>query len=230
MSQRFYWPDYAPVRKAKFSVSALTRGFESALTRQALYERLAGERWTAQIELVPLNRANANALRAFLAMIDGMSGQIVIADPTYPGPSGAIATFASYGFSDGTSFGDGTQFGDGASVVSVGVQTRPLDESVALTGLPASLAAALAAGDMIQVGHEFDDASQLLQVAVGGSTDAGGNLRVSVRPRVRSSFPAGARVYLAAPKCVMRLGSDDQAGIDIDADQGTHAVKLIEAI
>ena len=238
MTAIFYWPDYGTIRKARFYVQALSRGYESQLTRQGLYERLAGERWTAELECVPLTRPGASQLRAWLSKIDGRTGAIAMTDFTYQGPAGAISYTLSdgtlnpailYGFSDSTVFTDVTKWADLPAVVTLGAQTAPLDDSVQLAGLPVSLAGALAEGDLIQIGHEFE-ATQLVQVVAGGNADATGALRVTVRPRIRAAFLAGTCVYLTAPKCVMRLADDDQGGIAFDLDQATHAVKLVEAI
>jgi hypothetical protein len=237
------WPDYATVRKARFYVRALSRGYESPLTRQGLYERLAGEQWTAQIECAPMPRATASRMRAWLSKIDGMAGTIAVPEFTYIGPSGAISNVLAdgtldrvinpavlYGFSDSTTFDDSTKFADIPASATIGASAAPLDESVVLSGLPASLAGALAEGDVIQVGQEFGDASQMFQIITGGATDATGSIRVGVRPRVRNSFPVGTPVYLTTPKCLMRLASDDESAMDFDVDQVTLAVKLTEAI
>jgi hypothetical protein len=224
-------PSFAKISKVRMRIVANTRGFESPFSRQSAYERMAGDRWTVEMEFTPMvTRADARQLRSFLSRLDGRSGCVALSDPAFHIPSGAIGTGSSWGFSDGTDFTEGTEFEDSALTASIYATASPGDDSIVLAGLPASLAQAIKPGDQFQAGSVYADISQLFEAQGEVSTDSSGRVRVPVRPRVRGTILAGTEVYFSRPKGKFRMTSDDVTGVEINPETSNLSAVFVEAI
>jgi hypothetical protein len=224
-------PSFAKVAKVRMRISANSRGFESPFTRHSVYERMAGDRWTVEMEFVSLvTRADARQLRAFMSRLDGRAGCVAVSDPAFHIPSGAIGSGASWGFSDGTGWDDGTQWEDAALTARVYATASPGEDSIVLDELPASISDAIKPGDQFQVGSVHADVSQLFEAQSLASTDSSGRMRVYVRPRVRTAIVAGTTVIFSRPKGRFRLTSDEPNAVEINPETSNFAVTLVEAI
>ncbi len=224
------FPHFVKISKVRMRIVANTRGYESAFSRHSAYERMAGERWVAEMEMAPMiDRGQARELRAFLSKLDGRSGTVAVSDPAMHVPSGAIGSGSNYNFSDGTGFSDGTNFDDASLAASVYAVANRGDDSIVLSGFPVSLAAAIRPGDQFQVGSVYDGVCQLFEAQGQVSTDSNGRCRVTVRPRVRETILAGAQVTFYRPKARFRLAADDTV-VEIDPQAASLAVNLIEVI
>lgn len=227
------WPsELFPVVRSRFYVAPHSRVYVSPLNRSTLAERLAGERWVAELELAPMLDATQRQLQAFLSRLDGQAGRVYIG-PTgiggYDGPRGtAIVSTLTVGFSDGATFSDGSSFGESNAVGSVFATGARGDNGITVTGLMA--VRTIEPGDLVQVGDPYSGTGcQLLEVVEQARTNGQGRARLSIRPRLRTDYRFGTSVTFINPRGVFRLADDDQTGVDRRLFTATHAIRLVEA-
>lgn len=203
-------PATAGIRSIHLRINAHSRGFESPFTRQGGFSRLEGERFLADVEITPSTHADADALSAMLHSLDGKTGAVALSDTARLVPKGSAAgghVGAQGNYADGTDFTDGTKFRDGSDFGQLAAATARGDDTIHIMGLVASTTAVLKVGDLFQLGniHEF---SQLFEVMSQCNSDANGETRVAVRPRVRKAIPAGTIITFRNAKGLFRLATD----------------------
>lgn len=228
------WPTTAfPVVRSRFYVDPHTRATTSPLNRATLADRLAGERWVAELEMAPMDEPTQRRLQAFLSRLDGQVGRVYIGPTSlggYAGPrSGAIASSAVVAFSDGATFSDGSSFGESRSygdLFAIGVRGA---DSLVVEGLIGNQT--IERGDIIQVGDPYSGTGcQLLEIIEDARTIGAGRSRVNVRPRLRADYRAGTIVTLINPRGVFQLADDQQNAVDRRLFVATHSIRLVEVV
>lgn len=179
------FPNILPA-EIEWGNEANTQVFESPLNRSDDTVALPGDRWFATVSMPTLSSRSefqraARVLAAFLMQLRGQSGRCYMTPSDYIGP-------------DGTAAGPGKV--NGASQVSSSLVTDGWTPNQTGLFLP---------GDYIQAG------SQLFMVMAAVPTDASGNATIPVMPPIRRSPTDNADIITTAPKCIMKLTSDDQA-------------------
>lgn len=136
-------------------------------------------------------------------------------------------------FNDATTFTDETGFVDGLLPPSVSVYEAAVagDDSIVLTGFPASLSPALYLGDLfeVRIGQAPAPHGHLYEVAGNAPTDVNGRTRVYFVPELYAGVAAGDQVILREPMTLFRPASDEEGVIErFLADLGATGFTLIE--
>ena len=137
-----------------------------------------GDRWEAEVSLVPMKRARFDAWNAFLLSLDGPVGTFLMGDPQAPLPRGSAATNA------------------GAPLVNGGAQ---VGEDLVVDGLPAGAVNYLRAGDKVQIN------GRLHMITTDVSANGSGMATFNLRPRLRTPPPDNAPLTVANPVGVWSL-------------------------
>lgn len=180
---------------------------------------------------VPVNTdARVLAFRAFMAGLDGRVGTMLIGpaekrrapwaiDPltggqiTYQGEIGG----AQPPYNDGAEFVLGADAPVNATAITVTRQAGGL----------------LVPGQYLSIGNRLHVIVALTTAdPVDGATGLAqpGNIGLSIRPWLRSAYPAGTVVEFGRPVCLMRLASDDTGAVELQLSRyGTASLDLVEA-
>lgn len=145
-----------------------------------------GQRWEADITLVPMKLEDAEAWASFLLRLRGRYGTFLLGDPNGSTPRGSASTNA------------GTPVVNGAS------QTG---ETLNIDGCPASATAYLKAGDYIQLGSSAT--AQLYKVLEDVDTNASGEATLNIFPNLRSSPSDNASVAVSNARGLFRLTTNE---------------------
>lgn len=137
-----------------------------------------GDRWEAEVSLVPLRRARFGAWNAFLLSLDGPVGTFLMGDPQAPTPMGSAAS------------NPGTPLVNGGSQVG---------EDLYVDGLPPFAAGYLRAGDKVQIN------GRLHMITTDVSANGSGMAVLNLRPRIRNPPPDNAPIVVANPVGVWSL-------------------------
>lgn len=155
---------------------------ESPFTgEQQVYVHQA-EVWSAEIELAPMTREDAEAWAAFFLSLNGREGTFLLGDPRNLTPQGTWA---------------------GASpLVNGGSQTG---KTLAIDGLSAG--ATVKGGDWLQLGS--GSSARLHKVTQDATANGSGEVTLDIWPRLRSSPSNNAAVTIASAQGVFRLASNE---------------------
>lgn len=175
--------------------------------------------WTASIPIAPTRRRDWMRIEAFFSRAGGIAGRIRMFDPKRirPGrdiPPEGERTTTGNPWSDDTYFDDGTGWDDNIlpPYCSLYEPASGLADSFVLSGLPASMAPCLWAGDLIEIRPNGvpADFGHLYEVAFDAPTNSDGLTRVSINPGLRSGIAGGDMAVLRYPMSIFRLIDDDQ--------------------
>ncbi len=147
-----------------------------------IQERI-GQRWEFDVDLPPMKRATAAEVIGFLLSLNGPVGTFYLGDHSCRAPRGTATP------------------GSGGPRTS-GVQDAR-SYSMATTGWAVSQAAALRAGDWLQVGT--GSSVRLHMVTEDCASDSSGNATVKIWPRTRTAYPANTTLVTASPVGLFRL-------------------------
>lgn len=154
-----------------------------------------GQRWMAQIDLPPMSRdTGAPEWFAALVSLNGSAGTFYLGDTAYKVPRG-VAT--------------GTPLVNGGSQSGYDLVTD---------GWTHGVSGILKVGDWIQLGT--GSGSHLHMVMATADSDSGGNVTLTLWPKLRSSPADNSAIVTSSPRGVFRLVSP--AGWSIDE---IHVVK-----
>lgn len=170
--------------ECQWALVSATQSFSSPLSGAVQTLELPGARWSARLRWEWLTRAEAAALRAFLASLRGAAGRFRLWDHGAQTPRGSAA---------------------GVPVVAAGSAGATLQT----TGWTPSAAGVLLAGDYVGLAT-----GQLCLVVADANASAGGAAALSVEPPLRTVPATGSALVLTRPSAVMRLAGDDQARWD----------------
>jgi hypothetical protein len=152
-----------------------------------------GQRWEADVNLPPMNNANARIWLAWFAKLDGSLNVFTLGDPVNSTPQGSAG---------------------GTPLVAGADQTG---KYLNIDGCTASQTGWLKAGDYIQIGNGSE--ARLHMVTEDASSDGSGNVTLSLWPEIRSAYPDNSTVVTSSPVGAFRLVSNvstwsvDQASI-----------------
>lgn len=163
-----------------------------------------GQMWEADLELVPMQRADGEALVAFLLALNGRQGTFLLGDPRNVRPRG-VAT--------------GTPLVAGAAQVG---------NTLAVDGFTPNVTGILCAGDWLQLGS--GGSAHLHKVIKDANSDGSGAVTLDIWPRLRSSPADNDVVTLSAAKGLWRLASNVSEWSLESAQRYGAAVSCVEAL
>lgn len=170
------WPPPRRVAMSPYSAVAVVRS-PFSLAGQA--QDWGGKIWQADVDLPPMQVAEAAAWRAFKLKLNGRAGTFLMGDPAYAGPRGTMA---------------GTPVVDGAGQSG---------QSLAIRGLTPSATSVLLAGDYLQLGTGAT--SRLHMNLTDADADGAGEAELDLWPDLRESPADGAAIVTAEPVGVWRM-------------------------
>lgn len=144
----------------------------------------SGQRWEAEVQLPPMQRADAEQWIAWLLSLNGRAGTFLMGDPLAATPRGALG---------------GTPLVNGASQVG---------SSLTIDGCTADVTGWLKAGDYIQLGSA--GTATLHKVLQDVDTDGAGQATIDIWPSIRTA-PADNSTVVTS-NCVgrFRLNAGEQ--------------------
>lgn len=142
----------------------------------------AGQRWEADIALLPMGNADAKAWIAWLSSLKGQRGTFVMGDPTGATPLGSAG---------------------GSPLVNGANQTG---SELVLDGATVSQTGWLKAGDYVQLGA--GSSSTLHMVLADADSDVSGNVALDIWPDMRTPPVDNAAVVVSSAKGLWRLNTN----------------------
>lgn len=234
MTVEFTWPTTVRPSSCKFTITTQSIVSNSPLRKSRRVFGTIVDQWTVELTFERLPPEVWMPLSGLLSTLDGPAGILRMWEPARYLPYGMAAglnmeTAPALGigapFSDGTYFTDGTGWLDVSSYAAVR-DAQPIGSKfVTLTGLVASQATSLIAGDLMEI------QGYLYQVARTVASDAAGETLCEIRPRLRTALLPGDPVKFDFPSSPFQLTSDDQTGADMSAPMfGSLGLKLFEVL
>lgn len=172
-------PTAPAIRNIRFRPLTTVAISRSPFTFTQQVQRGQGQAWSAEVELPPMKRAQAEAWNAFFLALNGPEGTFLLGDPDARTPRGVAS---------------------GAPVVSGAGQTG---QDLVTAGWAPSTPGVLLAGDYVQVGS--GGAARLYKVLLDASSDAAGAATLSLWPRVRTAPPDATPLVLENAAGLFRL-------------------------
>jgi hypothetical protein len=157
-----------------------SKQFISPLTGYTQTASRKGGRWFLRMTFSNLQGSQRSVLRGYLAFMEGQVNRISVGDHSYTGARGALG---------------GTPLVNGGSQVGTSLITN---------GWPASTLV-LRAGDLFSFSN--GTYSELKQVTSDGTSDASGNLTISIAPEIHTSPATTAAIVTASPVGTFMLAS-----------------------
>ena len=164
----------------------------------------AGQAWSADLSLPPMNRAQARVWTAWLTTLRGQFGTFLLGDPQASTPSGV---------------------GGGSPIVSGAGQTGG---QLNIAGATASVTSWLRAGDYIQLGAA--GTATLHKVLEDVDTNGAGLATLEIWPYLRSSPVDASTVILNNPQGRFRLAANEVSWNISDAELYGISFAAMEAI
>lgn len=174
-------PNHTGIRGITLRAVNVTAVSESVFTlRQQVYKH-SGERWEAEITLLPMKRADAEGWIAWLLSMRGREGTFLLGDPLGGTARGSVG---------------------GTPVVNGVNQTG---DSISIDGCTASQTGWLKAGDYIQLGASAS--ASLHKVLKDVPTNGAGQAAIDIWPSIRTAPADGSAVVVSNARGVFRLTS-----------------------
>jgi hypothetical protein len=185
--------------------------------RQQVF-RFPGQRWTASVSIAPVNREFGEPWVAFLLALNGPAGTFLLGDPLGACPRGAAKDYQDA--ITGTLLletGDSLLLEDGNTLLFeqaaiLALQVDGADQTgqeINLRNGPVSAVNYFLAGDYVQFGAGAT--ATLHKVLLDASTDANGDVTVTLWPAPRSAPINGASVPVFNARGRFRLAGNQQA-------------------
>lgn len=194
------------------------------------------QRWITQLNFPPMAEVDWLDWEGLIDSLGGMAGRMRLTDPQSREPRyNRITSPSMETFSDGSTFTDGSGFSSGLlpDTCSFDVAADRGAVNAILRGLPPSVMAALVRGDKFEhrpagVPAHF---GLLYRVVRQANTDAAGKSGIEFVPPLRANIAAGDMCVLKNPTTVMRLASDNEGEIEVDAARhGRFGLSLVEVL
>lgn len=179
-------PTHTGVASIQLMATDVVSASTSPFTLSQQIVRHSGERWSAQIEIPPTKRVDAEYWNSFLLRLRGRFGTFLMGDPSGATARGSASTSA------------------GTPIVNGGSQTG---NELNIDGLPTSVTGYLLAGDYIQLGS--GSTARLYKVLEDVDTNASGEATLNLWPNLRSSPTDGSAVAVSDAKGMFRLSTND---------------------
>lgn len=168
-------------RRIRFAPSSVVAVSVSPFTGQQQVQRHAGQWWSADVELPPMLRADAEPWIAFFLSLNGREGTFLLGDPGGASPRGTWA---------------------GTPVVVGAAQTGA---TLAIDGLDNG--ATVKAGDYFQIGS--GSSARLYKNLTDQTAGAPGTLTLDIWPRLRTSPGDNDPLTVTAARGLFRLASNE---------------------
>ena len=185
------------------AVNQTALSFSPFTYKQQIHNHL-GQRWEAEVQLPPMQRADAEQWIAFLLSMNGMAGTFKMGDPLGASPRGAVG---------------------GTPVVNGAGQTG---SSLSIDGCSPSVTGWLKAGDYVMLGAE--NTATLHKVLQDVDTNSSGETSLDLWPNIRQAPEDGASITTSNTYGRWRLNSGEQ---DWNINNASHfgiTFACIEAI
>lgn len=184
-------PAFVKFRDKTLGVAAHTRG----LAEPGAAPRLTtgrGARWVGSLDIVPLVRAEAFALRAWLHRMRGQAGSFLLqlSEPI-------VGDLTRY--TDTTTFSDGTTFDD-----NEGATFLISDVAAGASVIVSTVAVEI--GTIVEIG----DGSGFQTVRIVGSSGSAPAVNLTVKPAIRRAM-TGATITTAGVRLPLRLAGEAPA-------------------
>lgn len=176
-------------RRIQFKMNSIVGLSASPFTGSQQVYAHAGQFWSAEVELPPMQRADAEDWIAFLISLNGREGTFLMGDPVNTSTRG---------------LGTGTPLVKGASQTGNSLNTD---------GWTTSQSDILKAGDWIQLGS--GSTSTLHKLRQDADSDSGGNATLEIWPGIRTAPADNAAITVANCNGLWRLAENVQ-GYDLD--------------
>lgn len=177
-------------RSIKPMRNSVVAGSASPFTGSQQIYAHAGQWWSAQVQLPPMNRADAQKWLGFLGSLNGREGTFLMGlDPKHTTPLGTAT---------------------GTPLVKGGSQTGNV---LTTDGWTTGVTGILKAGDFIQLGS--GSSSTLHQVLTDANSDGIGEAVLDIWPAIRTAPADNAAITISSPVGLFRL-ADNENGWDLD--------------
>ena len=194
-------PGGAGIESVRFTEMNAVATLRSPWTFATQVQQSQGQVWSAEVSVVPCQRALAEPWLAFLSALMGATGTFLLGDPNAKALRGT---------------GLGTPVVNGAGQSGNTLGTR---------GWTASSPNVLRAGDYIQIGQ------RLHKVLLDCTPNSSGVLAIEIWPRLRESPADGTALVLTNTKGLFRLDKSDVDVVEIDRERTyAVAFSCVEAI
>lgn len=196
-------PSYAKVAEYQLGIVSADDAPRNVMNLKIQAAPKSRELWAGKVAFAAMTRANLQLFLSWLSQFDGRYTSWLL-----PMPAGVQTISDSH-------------TGTLTSAVAAGAA------SFTVTVSPAS--GTIAAGTLLTVGTSTADAYQVFEVVtdavIGGATVA-----LTVAPRVRWAFSAGATVTFGATSLRVRLADDGPVDHELSIAHGVVTVGLVEAV
>jgi len=217
------WPLAVFPRSAMFHPENQSRTGGASLTGSEQVTVSNAGRWRAKAAGPIVTEESVLAWRAFVSLMEGRAGTVLV--PKWENYGVRDANGRVFNEVGGVAFDDGLGFdlsGFGQS-----------DIAYALTYVSAAIGATRIVVDVLsgegpRPGQYFGIGQRLYMCQAAWSDEDAAVLNVQFWPRLRSAVPAGARVIIDRPTCLMRFASD-QTG-ELELDFGRWANPMVEFV
>lgn len=182
-------PTVNVARRITFAMNSIVGMSASPFTGAQQVYAHAGQFWGAEVELPPMEQADAAEWIGFLLSLNGREGTFLMGDPVNTTPRGIAA---------------GTPLVYGADQTGNSLETDGW--TISTTGI-------MKAGDWIQLGS--GSSSTLHQLRQDASSDGTGYAVLEIWPGIRTAPADNAAITVSAAKGLWRLAENRQS-YDID--------------
>lgn len=230
VARAMQWPAALPPRRVDFSPANQTRSGGASLSGSEQIVVSPAGTWKATVSVAIRGESSNLAVRAFVAQMGGRAGTVLVPkwDLYRPrnvnGRQLSQAQAAGYGAPRQNDFNfDLSGFGQDEvahALLAAGVGLNATELSIDVRD-----------GVGPRPGHYIGLGSRLYMVSSSWQETQTSPLKVQFSPWLRSSAPAGARVILDRPVCLMRFAADDTGTIALSrAGSGIVSFDLVEAV
>jgi len=173
------FPSIIP-NSSEMGIVTNSKQFVSPLTGYTQTASRKGGRWLLRLSFINLRADDRAVLKGFMAFMEGQVNRIEVGDHSYTGARGALG---------------GTPLVNGASQVGTSLITDGWSASTLV----------LKAGDLFSFSN--GTYSELKQVTSDATSDASGNLTISIAPEIHTSPVDNVSIVTASPVGTFMLAS-----------------------
>lgn len=206
------WPPQLRARSVSFAMDSPSRSGGRSLAGIEQIVASGVGLWRASLDIAVRREHEALAWRALLAGLQGRAGTVLV--PTRQAYRPVDRNGSPLSPCDVAGYGGGS-FNFDLSGFGQGALTHATLASPAALGAT-QIAVTLVNGDGPRPGHYFGIGERLYLVSAVWRETTAGPTQVRFWPRLREAAPAGERVILDRPVCLMRLAEDASGAATLD--------------
>lgn len=199
------WPIALPPRKVDFNIDQPSRSGGLSMSGSEQITVSPAGRWRATVSVAVRGEASNLALRAFVGNMEGRAGTVLVPKWEKYRPHDVNGRMFSQSIGSGYSCSD---FNFDLSGFAQSDIAYGLSKAAAAAGAT-RLSIEVLSGEGPRPGHYIGLGWRIYRVQ--NSWEVDGLLQLQLWPRLRTAVPAGARIILDDPVCLMRF-ADDAAG------------------